>query len=337
MSSKMVPDKRRVLLEKMNPTSIISIVFLALAFFYPWIVAFNPYYLEIGFNFWLWSLLALSLNVVLGGPGLYNLGQAAFFAVGAYTTALMNTLLGWPILLLLPVSMLVAALFGYLIARPIIHLRGDYLLIVTVGFAEIVRLALRNNIFGITGGANGILGIARPQIGPWKMTSNLDFYFLSLLYVLLAIWVWRQLEHNRVGRAWAYIREDELAAESVGVNTAAYKTLTFVVGASLAGAAGNLYAAKMTVIAPESFSFWDSVLMFAIVILGGRGSIPGVFLGTFALIVLPQLFRSLESYRMLVFGAAMVVMMIFRPQGLWPKHMLGRRERPLTEGGDVHS
>ncbi|PTQ55370.1 MAG: Branched-chain amino acid transport system permease protein LivM [Candidatus Carbobacillus altaicus] len=314
--------------------NVLTILFFLVAIIYPWLVGLNPYYLEIGFNFWLWSLLALSLNVVLGGPGLYNLGQAAFFAVGAYTTALMNTLLGWPIFLLLPVSMLTAAIFGYIIARPIIHLRGDYLLIVTVGFAEIVRLALRNNMFGITGGANGILGIARPQLGPWTFTSNLDFYFLSLLYVLLAMWVWRQLEHSRVGRAWAYIREDELAAESVGVNTAAYKTLAFVVGASLAGAAGNLYATKMTVIAPESFSFWDSVVMFAIVILGGRGSIPGIFLGTFAMVVLPQLFRGLESYRMLVFGAAMVAMMIIRPQGLWPKDMRFRWRRPLTEGGE---
>lgn len=280
----------------------------------------NRYYLELGFNFWQYAILGLSLNVILGGAGLYNLGHAAFYAVGAYTTAILNTQLGIPTLLLLPVAALTAAVFGALISRPILHLRGDYLLIVTVGFAEIVRIALRNNVFGLTGGPNGILGIARPELFGLRLSSPMHFYYLSLFFVVLTVFIAVRLERSRVGRAWNYIREDELAAESMGIDTTRFKFLAFVTGAALAGMAGNIYAAKMTVIAPESFAFWESVVIFAIVILGGTGSIPGVFLGTFGMVVLPQLpaLRGLQDSRMLVFGAAMVLMMIFRPQGLWP-------------------
>ncbi|HEY8394978.1 MAG TPA: branched-chain amino acid ABC transporter permease [Thermaerobacter sp.] len=300
----------------------------ALAF--PLLVGFDRYYLEIGFHFFLWSMLALSLNFILGGTGQYNLGHAAFFAAGAYTTAILNTRLDIPVLWLLPVSALVAAVLAALVARPILHLRGDYLLIVTVGFAEIVRIALRNDVFGLTGGVNGILGIDRPELFGFRLTQPVHFYYLSLLFVLLTVFIAVRLENSRVGRAWSYIREDELAAEAMGIDTTRYKLLAFVVGAALAGVAGNIYAAKMPVIAPESFSIWESVVMFAIVILGGTGSIPGIFLGTFGMVVLPQLFRGLEYYRMLVFGAAMVVLMIFRPEGLWPS----RRWRLAVRGED---
>ncbi|HEX6989012.1 MAG TPA: branched-chain amino acid ABC transporter permease, partial [Bacillota bacterium] len=280
----------------------------------------NRYYLELGFNFWQYAILGLSLNVILGGAGLYNLGHAAFYAVGAYTTAILNTQLGVPTLLLLPVAALTAAVFGALISRPILHLRGDYLLIVTVGFAEILRIALRNNVLGITGGPNGILGIDRPEVFGLRLSTPLHFYYLSFAFVLLTVFITVRLDRSRVGRAWNYIREDELAAESMGIDTTRFKFLSFVIGAALAGMAGNIYAAKMTVIAPESFAFWESVVIFAIVILGGTGSIPGIFLGTFGMVVLPQLpaLRDLQDARMLVFGAAMALMMVFRPQGLWP-------------------
>lgn len=313
---------------------VVTVIGMAVALSFPWMVQQNPYYLEIGFNFWLWCILGLSLNVILGGPGLYHLGQAALYGVGAYTTAILNTMFGIPVLWLLPVSAATAALFGASIARPILHLRGDYLLIVTVGFAEIVRIALRNNVFGITGGVNGILGIDRPELFGWVLTTPLHFYYYSLVMALVMIAVTIRLNHSRIGRSWRYIREDEVAAEATGIDTAHYKLLAFVVGSAMAGVAGNIYASKMTVIAPESFAFWDSVVMFAIVVLGGPGSVPGVLLGTFGMIVLPQLFRGLESYRMLVFGAAMVLMMIFRPQGLWPSSYGARiSERRLRKGG----
>ncbi|HEY8488855.1 MAG TPA: branched-chain amino acid ABC transporter permease [Thermaerobacter sp.] len=303
---------------------------LLVALAFPLLVGFDGYYLEIGFTFCLWAMLALSLNFILGGTGQYNLGHAAFFAAGAYTTAILNTRLGIPVLVLLPVAAVVAGLLAVAVARPIIHLRGDYLLIVTVGFAEIVRIALRNDVFGLTGGSNGILGIDRPVLLGFRLTDLTHFYYLSLFFLLLTVFIAVRLEDSRVGRAWSYIREDEVAAAAMGIDTGRYKVLAFAVGGALAGVAGNLYAAKMGVIAPESFSFWESVVMFAIVILGGTGSIPGVFLGTFAMVVLPQLFRGLADYRMLVFGAAMVVLMIVRPEGLWPS----RRWRLAMRGGD---
>ncbi|ADU50696.1 amino acid/amide ABC transporter membrane protein 2, HAAT family [Thermaerobacter marianensis DSM 12885] len=311
-------------------TRLAAGVALLVALAFPALVGFNAYYLEIGFNFFLWAMLGLSLNFILGGTGQYNLGHAAFFAAGAYTTAILNTKLDIPVLVLLPVAAAVAGLLAVAVARPIVHLRGDYLLIVTVGFAEIVRITLRNNVFGITGGSNGILGIDRPVILGLRLADMVHFYYLSLLFLLVTVAIAVRLENSRVGRAWSYIREDEVAAAAMGIDTARYKLLAFAVGGALAGAAGNLYAAKMTVIAPESFSFWESVVMFAIVILGGTGSIPGVFLGTFGMVVLPQLFRGLSDYRMLVFGAAMVVLMIFRPEGLWPS----RRWRLAVRGAD---
>ncbi|QIA26579.1 branched-chain amino acid ABC transporter permease [Thermaerobacter sp. PB12/4term] len=303
---------------------------LLLALAFPALVGYNGYYLEIGFNFFLWAVLGLSLNFILGGTGQYNLGHAAFFAAGAYTTAILNTRLDIPVLVLAPVAALVAGLLAVAVARPIIHLRGDYLLIVTVGFAEIVRITLRNNVFGLTGGSNGILGIDRPVILGFRLAQMSHLYYLSLVLLLLTLFIAVRLENSRIGRAWSYIREDEVAAAAMGIDTGRYKVLAFAVGGALAGLAGNVYAAKMTVIAPESFSFWESVVMFAIVILGGTGSIPGVFLGTFGMVVLPQLFRGLADYRMLVFGAAMVLLMIFRPEGLWPN----RRWRLAVRGGD---
>ncbi len=203
-------------------------------------------------------------------------------------------------------------------ARPIIHLRGDYLLIVTIGIVEIVRIALINNVFDITGGANGIFGISRPSVFGYKIAKPDQFFYLIWGFAALTIFLLLRLEHSRFGRALLYIKEDEIAAGGSGINVAHHKLVAFVIGAVWAGMCGTIYAAKMTIIAPESFSFAESVILFTIVILGGSGSIPGVILGAFLLVGLPELFRGLAEYRMLVFGAAMVLMMIFRNQGLLP-------------------
>lgn len=291
-----------------------SLVVLALV--YPFLA--NDYWITVANFFGIYSLLGLSLNIIVGYAGLFNLGHAAFYAVGAYTTAILNTRLHLPILLLLPVSALVAALFAYIITRPILHLRGDYLAIVTIGFGEIVRIALNNNPLELTGGPNGIFGISRPVVFGFALREPTHLYFLIWLSVVLTIFALKRLENSRIGRAWNYIREDDLAAEAMGIDTAQLKLLAFVLGAALAGAAGNLYATSMTVISPESFTFWESVVMFSIIVLGGPGSIPGVFVGTLGMFVLPELFRQFAQARMLVFGAAMMIMMIFRPEGLWP-------------------
>jgi len=270
----------------------------------------------------IYIILGLSLNVIVGYAGMFQLGHAAFYGIGAYTAAIINIHFGVPILWLIPVSAAVAGLFAFFLTRPIIHLRGDYLCIVTIAFGEIVRIALKNDIFGITGGPNGLSGIARPEIFGYAIKTPLQYYYLIWIFVVLSIFVIQRLENSRLGRAWNYVREDELAAEAMGVDTVKVKVAAFVIGSAGAGIAGLLYASRYRVIAPENFSFLESVIMFCIVVLGGTGSITGVFVGTFGMVVLPEIFRPLKDWRDAWLGVAMVVMMILRPAGLWPSRRL---------------
>lgn len=277
----------------------------------------NTYWTEVAVNVGLYALLALSLNVILGQAGIFHMGHAAFYAVGAYVTAILNTHYQIPILLLIPVAGAAAALFALIVARPIIHLRGDYLLIVTIGIVEIVRIALINDVFGLTGGANGIFGIARPELFGIKIRKAIQFYYLIWIMVGLTVLLFHWLSESRFGRALNCIKEDYTAAEGCGMDVAHLKLMAFVIGAFWAGMAGNLFAAKMTIISPSSFTFWESVVVFAVVILSG-GSQIGVLLGTFLIVALPEMFRDFASARMLVFGLAMMIMMVVRPQGLLP-------------------
>ena len=278
----------------------------------------NAYQVDVLNSIGLYALLALGLNLILGEAGLFNMGHAAFYAMGAYTAAILNTRYQIPILWTLPLSGLVAGLFALAVARPVVHLRGDYLLIVTIGVGEIVRIALVNDVFGITGGANGIFGISRPKLFGVVIRQPQEFFYLIWGCVALTIFLFLRLKRSRFGRALNYLREDEVAAEGSGINTDYYKLAAFGLGAAWAGMAGTLFAAKMTIISPESFSFWESVVLFMIVILGGAGSIPGVLLAAFLVVGLPELFRELAGARMLVFGLVMMVMMVVRPQGLLP-------------------
>ncbi len=278
----------------------------------------DRYWLDVLNSVGLYVILGLSLNIILGHAGMFHMGHAAFYAIGAYTTAIINTRYGIPVLWIMPISGLAAALFALVVARPIIHLRGDYLLIVTIGMVEIVRIALINNVFGITGGANGIFGIARPDLFGFKLRQPQHFFYFIWLFVALTVFLFSLLENSRFGRALKYLREDEVAAEGSGINTAHYKLAAFVLGAGWAGMAGTIFASKMTIISPESFSFWESVVLFMIVILGGAGNIAGVILGAFLVVGLPEVFRDLASARMLVYGVAMMFMMIYRTQGLLP-------------------
>lgn len=277
----------------------------------------NTYWTEVAINVGLYALLALSLNVILGQAGIFHMGHAAFYAVGAYVTAILNTHYQIPILLLIPVAGAAAALFALIVARPIIHLRGDYLLIVTIGIVEIVRIALINDVFGLTGGANGIFGIARPELFGIKIRKAIQFYYLIWIMVGFTVLLFHWLSESRFGRALNCIKEDDTAAEGCGMDVAHLKLMAFVIGAFWAGMAGNLFAAKMTIISPSSFTFWESVVVFAVVILSG-GSQIGVLLGTFLIVALPEMFRDFASARMLVFGLAMMIMMVVRPQGLLP-------------------
>lgn len=297
----------------------------------------NDYWIDV-FNFaGIYCILGISLNLIVGEVGLFNLGHAAFYAAGAYTTAILSTRFHVPVLWLLPPSAVVAGLIGWLVARPIIHLRGDYLCIVTIGLGEILRIALTNDVFGLTGGPNGILGIPRPVLFGFVIRRPIHFYYLIWAFVAASVFIAARLSNTRIGRAWRYIREDEIAAGAMGINVAHCKLLAFMLGAGLAGLAGNLYAGKMTIISPPSFNFWESVVIFCIVILGGTGSIPGVLVAAVGLTVLPEVFRGFQNARMLIFGASMAAMMVFRPEGLWPSRAWRleiREEGPA--GGSSH-
>ncbi|MBI9076633.1 MAG: branched-chain amino acid ABC transporter permease [Desulfatibacillum sp.] len=296
----------------------------------------------------LYAILALSLNVILGYGGMFHMGHAAFYAIGAYTTAILSTQFGVPTLWTLPLAGILAGFFALIVARPIIHLRGDYLLIVTIGMVEIVRIAIINDavasiakfvnkgfiLVGIqdwalckkiamatTNGPNGIFGVAPPTIFGHTINGIVNtshYFYLITAFLALTILLFYLLEHSRYGRALRYLCSDEIAAEGSGVNTAGYKLSAFVIGAVWAGMAGTLYAGKITFISPSSFTFWESVVMFMIVILGGSGYIPGVILGALLVVGLPELFQGLQQYRMLIFGIVLVVMMVFRPQGILP-------------------
>ena len=271
----------------------------------------NSYWTDVANFFGIYMLLGLSLNIIVGYAGMFNLGHAAFYAVGAYTTAIINTRFGIPLLVLMPIAALTAAGFAALITRPVLHLRGDYLCIVTIGFGEIVRIALINNPFGLTGGPNGVLGIDRPALFGFTFYQPGHFFYLIWVIVILVMFGMRRLENSRLGRAWNYVREDELAAEAMGIDATNMKLLAFILGAGLAGIAGTLYAGTMTVIAPESFGFWESVSVRNCGV-GGPGSTRGS--GRYIWDVrFAENIPGFSSARMLVFGAAHDVMMIFRP------------------------
>jgi branched-chain amino acid transport system permease protein len=275
----------------------------------------NDYYRDVLTLTAMYAVLALGLNLVVGQVGLLNLGYVAFYAIGAYTYAILSTRYGLPFWPGLAVGAAASAFLALLIGLATLKLRGDYFAIVTLGLGEITRIVL-NNSDSLTGGPNGISGIGRPVLGSIVLTTPLHFYYLILAIAVITVFAMDRLIASRVGRAWIAIREDEIAAEAMGLNTFRLKLLAFVVASSWAGAVGVFFAAKMAFVSPESFTFFESVMILCMVVLGGMGSIPGIILGAFLLITLPELLREFADYRMLGFGVALVLMMVFRPQGL---------------------
>ncbi len=303
-----------------GPKRIIAIAILASA-----LVAFplvaDRYALDLATQTGIYIVLALGLNVVVGQTGLLVLGYVAFYAVGAYTYAILATGHWINFWAALPIAAFMAGIFGFVLGAPTLRLRGDYLAIVTLGFGEIIRIVL-NNWDKLTGGPNGITDIPRPKIGSFEFSSLTPYYYLVLAFAALTIFFVSRLNDSRIGRAWIAIREDETAAEAMGVNTTWLKLLSFALGATLAGLAGVFYAAKMGFVSPESFNFLESVIILCMVVLGGMGSIPGVILGAVVLYVLPEALREFQQFRMLIFGGALVALMVFRPQGI-----IGTRRR----------
>ncbi|MEM5368424.1 ABC transporter ATP-binding protein [Paraburkholderia azotifigens] len=324
-----------------------------------------------GGNYWvrvldfamLYVMLALGLNVVVGFAGLLDLGYIAFYAVGAYTAALLSSphlaaQFEWvaqiapgglqvPFVLIVPCAMAFAAFLGVLLGAPTLRLRGDYLAIVTLGFGEIVRIFMNNldRPINITNGPKGVTGITPVQFGSFSLSDGVTvfgvrfpsvylYYYLFVLAALLVIWVCTRLQHSRIGRAWGAIREDEVAAKAMGINTRNVKLLAFAMGASFGGLSGAMFGVFQGFVSPESFTLPESIVVLACVVLGGVGHIPGVILGALLLAVLPEFLRTTmgplqhmlfghevvdtEVMRQLIYSLAMVLIMLYRSEGLWP-------------------
>ncbi|MDS1141307.1 ABC transporter ATP-binding protein [Pusillimonas sp. SM2304] len=314
----------------------------------------------------LYVMLALGLNIVVGFAGLLDLGYIAFYAVGAYVWALLASPhfgLHLPFWVVLPLGVLLAAFFGAMLGAPTLKLRGDYLAIVTLGFGEIVRIFL-NNLdapVNITNGPQGINRVDTFSVGEFafgrsqelfgfRITGPEKYYYLLLLFTIIIVIMCARLQNSRIGRAWEAVREDEVAAKAMGINTRNIKLLAFSMGASFGGVAGAMFASMQGFVSPESFSLTESIMVLCMVVLGGMGNIPGVILGAILLSVFPEVLRAVvvplqqtifgdvvldpEGIRMLMFGFALVLVMIFRPAGLWPS-AVRRRELSTPKGGQA--
>jgi branched-chain amino acid transport system permease protein len=276
----------------------------------------SNYIVDVGLTIATYSILGLGLNIVVGYAGLLDLGYAAFFAIGAYTTALLETLLHFSFWETLPFSLAFAGASGIVIGYPTLRLRSDYLAIVTLGFGEITRIVATN--LRITGGPNGIYGIDSPSLFGYEISSPRAVYELGIAFLVLVLVFAIRLGQSRLGRAWTSIREDEDAAEAVGVPTLRVKLLAYVMGALIGGFGGSLFAARFGTIDPTGFTYLQSVTILIVVVLGGRGSIPGVILGAVIVAGLPEMLRFLNLWRIFAFAIGLVILMLLRPQGLWP-------------------
>ena len=279
---------------------------------------FSLYQTNIMITALIYVITGLGLNIVVGLAGLLDLGYVAFYAVGAYSYALLNYHFGLGFWVVLPIGAGMGLIFGILLGFPVLRLKGDYLAIVTLGFGEIIRLVLENwNEFSF--GPSGIANIPRPGLFGIEMSlqqATIYLYFVMIFLALATIFVVRRLQDSRIGRAWIALREDEVACQAMGIDKTRTKLSAFAMGATWAGMAGVVFAAKTTFINPASFTLWESIIILCVVVLGGMGSVLGVIFGALALILLPEYLRVFSEYRLLVFGAILVVMMVFRPGGI---------------------
>jgi len=301
----------------------IKVLIIGASLLIPFLVQSN-YVMRVIIYIHLYIVLALGLNVVMGFTGLLNIGHAAFYATGAYTTAILMTSYGLPFWLTVPVGMAIGVLFGLAIGFPTLRLRDDYLAMVTLSFGQIVYI-VANNWTGLTRGPRGIPAIPPPTIGlpGWSLSfdSYRAYYYLILFFVFLTVYACVRVRDSRVGLAWMAIREDEDVAAVMGINLGLYKTLSFAFSAALGALAGSFFSVFQSFVSPNSFTILESVTIVTIPILGGLGSIPGTILGAIIIIGIPEIFRAASEYRMVAVGAFMVVMMIFRPQGLLGKRL----------------
>ena len=316
-----VPDKPKIdwqqqlLSEPRLYLPVLGVIMLILLIF-PQVL--STYQVNIMITALMYVVLGLGLNIVVGVAGLLDLGYVAFYAVGAYSYALLHLHFGLGFWTVLPIGGMLAASFGIILGFPVLRLRGDYLAIVTLGFGEIIRLILENwNNF--SHGPSGISNIPRPGLFGIDMTLNQSIsylYYLMIGMVIFTIFVVNRLQNSRIGRAWFALREDEIACQAMGIDKTRTKLTAFALGAFWAGMVGVIFAAKTTFVNPASFTFLESAIILCIVVLGGMGSIIGVIIAALILMLLPEYLRAFSDYRMLVFGATLVIMMVFRPQGI---------------------
>ena len=323
----------------------LTILIIAAALVFPFMPEVDRRLVDLATLVLIYVMLGWGLNIVVGLAGLLDLGYVAFYAVGAYTFALLGTVYDWSFWTCLPIAGAVAAMFGILLGYPVLRLRGDYLAIVTLGFGEIIRIILTNWV-ALSGGPNGIAGIPRPTLFGLEFTRRTreghsfheyfdlpfsgDYRIIYLYYVILILALITNLfvvkiRKLPIGRAWEALREDEIACRALGINPVNVKLSAFALGAMFGGFAGSFFASRNGFISPESFTFIESAIILAIVVLGGMGSQVGVVLAAAAIVLLPEALRDFSEYRMLVFGMAMVLVMVWRPRGL-----LANREPTIT-------
>jgi branched-chain amino acid transport system permease protein len=308
----------------------------ALALLAP-LAAPNDYIMGVIARICLYAVLALGLNIVVGFAGLLDIGYVAFFGIGSYTYALLASPhfgIHLPFFIVLPIVVATTAVSGVIIGAPTLRVRGDYLAMVTLGFGEIVYLLLVNldRPIDITGGPSGIIDVDPPRLAGFVPGSNAQYYFLFLVFLGLAVLISVRLRDSRIGWAWQAIREDETAAQAMGINVFVAKLQAFAIGASFAGVAGCLLASWQHSVFPANFMFTESINILAMVILGGVGNLFGVILGAVLIVALPEVFREFELYRLLAFGLMLMVLMVFRPQGLLT--FQGRRQAVPAEADE---
>ncbi len=322
-------SKIRIFLNKYPyMTTILTLLVVIAVFLLPVLV--NAYAISVLGIVFIYAIMGLGLNLIVGLSGQLVFGYVAFYALGAYTFGLLTApkpfgieMNFWPALI---IAIFIAAIGGLFVGVPIMNLRGDYLAIVTLGFGEIIRILINSNLLAdFTGGPQGIKNIGQPtqpaltaKIFGKPFDDNVWFLYLILILFLVVLYVVFRLQYSRTGRSWEAMREDETVAQACGVTVSSYKVLAVVIGAAIAGLAGAIYASRNTYTGPGEYAFMVSVNALAVVVIGGMGSIPGTLLGAFIIKGLPELLRDLENYRMLVFGALLIAMMIIRPEGIWP-------------------
>ncbi|DAB31551.1 MAG TPA: branched-chain amino acid ABC transporter permease [Sulfurospirillum sp. UBA11407] len=303
-------------MKNISKNSMIAFGLLAIMGVFPFFA--NSAWIAIGTTFLVFSAVAFSQDIILGRAGAFHMGHAAFFGIGAYTTAILNVHFGWPILATWAPAVIIPVVIALLVTGPIIHLRGDYLLVATIGINIVFIQILENDLFGLTGGPNGIFGIEVIKVFGFEFFEQIHMYYLAFILLGITLFIMKSLDSSKFGRAMFYINKDDIAAQSMGISIRYYKLYAFAIGAGIAGAAGSMFAVQYSAVSPEAFNVLQSIMFFTIVLVGGSASLPGVLIGTFVMFILPEVFREFETARYLVFGVAMILTMILRPRGIWP-------------------